>query len=290
MESSIVIDELFEALPSASSHHAVNSTLFKLFNRIAMPHVKALFSESKAVERDFGPFGKFCFPFHRLGNLDTTDLFVLNELIILSFYAANRGLYKKALDLGANLGLHTIAMSKMGLTVEAYEPDPTHFKILKENIDLNKAENIHLHQEAVSDQKGTVEFVRVMGNTTSSHIAGSKNPYGELERYPVPVVDIRDLLDGVDLIKMDVEGQEGIVISALSEKMLQKVDMLVEVGSLDNAKVVFDHVSPMHVNMFAQNRNWQKVQTLDDMPSSCHHGTLFISAKDEMPWGNFPKI
>ena len=43
-------------------------------------------------------------------------------------------------------------------------------------------------------EKGQLDFIRVLGNTTGSHIAGSKaSPYGELEKFLVEVEDINNL-------------------------------------------------------------------------------------------------
>ena len=61
----------------------------------------------------------------------------------------------------------------------------------------------------VSDQEASTEFVRVKGNTTGSHLAGSKpNPYGELERFMVHVVPMVDAIQDCDLVKLDAEGHE----------------------------------------------------------------------------------
>ena len=68
-------------------------------------------------------------------------------------------------------------------------------------------------QAAVSDQPGEAEFVRVLGNTTGSHLAGAKaNPYGKLERFAVPLVPLADMTEWADLIKIDAEGHEANMI------------------------------------------------------------------------------
>ena len=41
-------------------------------------------------------------------------------------------------DIGANIGLHTIVLSKLGYKVDSYEPDEKHFKLLIKNLKKNK--------------------------------------------------------------------------------------------------------------------------------------------------------
>lgn len=282
---SLVIEQIFSSLPTLAAHHSTHSSIYPLFRDLAASQIKTLFSDAKPQKREFTPFGSLLFPYHQMGAINSLDLFGLDELIIFSFYWANRRLYKKVLDIGANLGLHSILMSKAGFEVHAYEPDTVHFKILSENIALNQAKNIHLHNAAVSDKTGQAEFVRVLGNTTSSHLAGSKSAYGELEKYPVKVVDIKQILDGVDLIKLDAEGHEKTILLALSPAQLQKVDILVEIGSPENAQAVFHHLKNTGVRLFAQKKGWAQIQSVEEMPTSYRDGTLFISSKAQMPWG-----
>ena len=85
----------------------------------------------------FGPFGPLRFPFVQMGKLDSLHLFGDTELMLLALYWHNRDRWKQALDIGANLGLHSICMAKIGWTVRAYEPDFEHFQRLQENLDRN---------------------------------------------------------------------------------------------------------------------------------------------------------
>ena len=110
-----------------------------------------------------------------MGAIDSIDLFGLDELLIFSFYYRNRGLYKRAIDIGANIGLHSIVLSLCGIKVESYEPDPSHYKKLVRNIELNGISNMIFHQAAVSKENGVMQFVRVLGNTTSSHLVGMES-------------------------------------------------------------------------------------------------------------------
>jgi FkbM family methyltransferase len=221
-----------------------------------------------------------------MGAVDSLDLFGLDELIIFAFYAANRNRYQRAADIGANLGLHSLLMSRCGWQVTAFEPDPVHADLLARNLALNGADKaVRLERAAVSNQTGTLEFVRVLGNTTSSHLAGAKpNAYGELERFPVPVRAIADIMPTVDFVKMDAEGQERTILLATTAAHWAKTDMMVEIGSPENAEAIFNHLTSLGVNAFAQKLGWGRVASLADMPTSYKGGSLFITRHSAMSW------
>ena len=281
-----MINKIIAALTEIPSQHSRNTQIYELLNQMALAEIKR--SQLGSVDQghiELSPFGRINLPNHKMGAIDTLDLFGLDELIIFSFYFANRARYKKVADIGANLGLHSIVMAKCGWEVSAFEPDPVHAKILKNNLSLNDVKQVNLFEAAVSDKAGTLEFVRVLGNTTGSHLAGAKsNPYGQLERFPVKVISIADVIAGADFIKLDAEGQEKIIILGTEKSSWDKTDMIIEVGSLDNATAIYNHLVKLGVNLFSQKQGWKPVVSLEGMPVSYKEGSLFISKKSEMPW------
>ena len=105
-----------------------------------------------------------------------------------------------------------------------------------------------------------------------------------MERFPVDVVAIDNVMSNVVFIKLDAEGQEKVILLATSPKHWEAADMIVEVGSTENALALCNHLTSLGVNLFSQKLNWKKVASLDGMPSSYKEGSLFISKKLEMPW------
>jgi FkbM family methyltransferase len=222
-----------------------------------------------------------------MGAINSTHLCGLDELIIFSFYAANTTRYRRTADIGANIGLHSILMSKLGCEVQCYEPDPVTFERLTSNLILNTVQDsIKSNQKAVSTKSGALEFTRVLGNTTGSHLSGAKtNPYGELERFSVEVVDFIDIMRTVDLMKIDVEGHEADILCKTQLDDWLGVDAIVEIGTVSNAQRVFDHLTDLNVNMFSQKTGWKHVESFEAVPKNYKEGSLFISVKDKMPWG-----
>jgi FkbM family methyltransferase len=284
--SQTTLSEFFDNLPEIAAQHARTSPTYQALERIALARVaESGFAQSTNKPVVLGGLGPVIFPFTQMGAVSSLDLFGLDELIIFSFYWANRNRYRRAADIGANLGLHSILMGKCGWQVSAYEPDPNHAALLKRNVRLNQSSTVELIEAAVSDKPGTLEFVRVLGNTTSSHLSGAKNSaYGELEKFPVRVEAMADIMPAVDFVKMDAEGQEKIIILGTTAEHWRHTDMMVEVGSTENAAAIFEHLRKLGVRAFAQKLGWSEVKSLADMPTSYKDGSLFITRLAAMPW------
>jgi FkbM family methyltransferase len=285
MKVSFILENLFLSLPLLSNYHKPDSKIHTLLRQVARKEVDELFSDVGACATGFNPFGGIIFPYYRMGTIDSLNLFDLDELIIFSFYWINRNRYRRVLDIGANIGLHSIVLSKCGYEVHAYEPDANHFNILKQYIELNNCKNVKLFNAAVSNKKGKLEFTRVLGNTTGSHLTGSKtNPYGMLEKFLVDVEDIRSIMPGADLIKLDAEGHEKEILLSTEYKDWENTDALVEVESKNNADYIYAHFKNLNINLFAQKNNWALVKKIENMPTGYKEGTLFVTKKDKMPW------
>jgi len=280
------MEQFITVLPTIWNRHAPGSELYTLLKQVVREDVVMHFSNNEAGALSLEPFGEIIFPYYKMGNkVDTTNLFDIDELMIFSFYWTNRKRYKRVLDAGANLGLHSIILNKCGYEVRTYEPDPVHFKILSKNLETNNCNTVSPYQAAISYEAGETEFIKVLGNTTSSHIAGAKqNPYGDLERFSVKVESVHPLLDWADLVKMDVEGHEKDIILSTKRDQWIKTDALVEIENPQNAAAIYEHLTTLDVSMFAQKNNWQRVGDVADMPTSYHDGTLFVSCKEAMPW------
>ncbi len=280
-----LLEEIILILPGIKDQHARSERKYNELKDRIRGEVEDIFADVEPTAKPFSPFGELVFPYHKMGAIDSLNLFDLDELIIFSFYWLNRKRYKKVADIGANIGLHSIILSKCGYEVRCYEPDPQHFEIIKRNLSLNKAKNVEPINAAVSAEDGTLEFIRVLGNTTGSHIAGAKdNPYGELDKFPVEVKAIGQIMEWSDLIKLDAEGHEKEILLATTKEHWMKTDAIIEVENSDNAKTLYEFFEGIGINMFSQKLNWQMVKDVQDMPVGYREGSLFVTAKRNMPW------
>lgn len=285
MQKPRTLSEMITTLPYLNSQHVPGTELHNSWRALARKEAERLFSSKGESEEEFGPFGKLVFPYHKMGAIDSVDLFDIEEIIIFSFYWHNRKRYRRVVDAGANIGLHSFVLSRCGYEVRAYEPDGEHVKEMRRRLKLNSCSNVEVRPAAISDKKGRGWFIRLLGNTTGSHLAGAKpNPYGEMEHIEVELAPIGEVVDWADLVKLDIEGHEDKALLATTKEQWQNTDMLVEIGSEEKARIVYEHLQGMGVAMYSQKINWQRVREVPDMPYSYHDGTLFISMKSAMPW------
>jgi FkbM family methyltransferase len=264
--------------------HAPTSSIYQLLKFVTRESIAREFPSPDPKPVSFGPFGTLKFPYHRMGAIDSLDLFGLDEFIIFAFYNRNRSSYRRVADIGANLGLHSLVLSRSGFSVRSFEPDPAHAEIFRRNVSQNDAQDVELHEAAVSVEDGEAEFVRVLGNTTGSHLSGAKDSYGDQETFRVKVKAVQPLFQWADLIKMDAEGHEADMICSTSAADWKGTDMIVEIGNTANAERVFQHLTSLGVGMFSQKIGWRRVGIFEDMPTSHRDGSLFISLRNAMPW------
>ena len=115
----------------------------------------------------------------------------------------------RCLDVGANVGNHSIVFSRLFRTVIAFEPNPTNFTLLS----LNSAgRNIECFQYAVSDSAGSISLHTTDDFNSGAHSSQSgKNT----SFYTVKAVTLDEFLslgEKVDFIKIDTEGHEYSVL------------------------------------------------------------------------------
>jgi len=233
---------------------------------------------------NFGPFGKLNFPYIKMGNIDSLHLFGDTELMILAMYWHNRGRWKRCLDIGANLGLHSICMAKMGMQLHAYEPDEEHFQKLCANLVANKCTaEVAVFQLAVHTSNGTANFIRVLNNLTGNHLEGYKQSYGPRETVQVRTIDCRKLWSDADFAKIDSEGNEAELLLTLTKADMQHLSLVAEVRNAVNAGRIFNHfIQVLNVPIWSQKTDWAKVSSFDDMPKQNRDGSIFIGHRG--PW------
>jgi FkbM family methyltransferase len=131
------------------------------------------------------------------------------------------------LELGANVGYFTVQGARAAgprARYVAVEPHPVSAGVCRANLDLNRVGSVELvTAAAVAGTGGPAAELRVprdqLATPTVAFLgAGTElpEPMGRhvTRTIPVPAVDVRSLLPGVDLLKLDVEGQEHALLAA----------------------------------------------------------------------------
>ena len=277
----------FLDLASNFRTHGRGERYFNSLESNLLETINKVHNAMSGEELFFAEFGSIKFPFFKMGKIDSAKLFGLDELILFSFYYTNRNRYKKILDLGANIGLHTLIMKKLGFQVISYEPDSVHLVQIEKVMNLNNLNTEGLTPRAISDKRGTMDYIRILGNTTGSHLLGSKEEvYGPTEVVGVEVDDILEVLSegSFDFVKMDVEGHEVVLLNRITTQSITYTDIMLEIGSEKNASAIFSILSDKKIPAYAQKINWARVEKLQDLPSHHTHGSLFLSMQGPPNW------
>jgi len=139
-----------------------------------------------------------------------------------------------AIDVGAHLGYYALILSRIvgpNGRVIAFEPIPSNFRILSENIELNRCKNVQAVNKAVSDRSGRCEGAP-HAESNSGSFSLVKNDGAE--SITVDAVSLDDFLKNwgrpIDFIEIDVEGAEGMVLDGARKTIeLYHPILLVEV-------------------------------------------------------------
>jgi FkbM family methyltransferase len=223
--------------------------------------------------------------YFKMGKLNPSYLLGYNELIIFSFYLFNKKKYQNFIDVGANIGLHSIFFDKFNVNVKSFEPDEYHFKELKRNLLLNKTKNVKPYKFAVSNKNGNKTFVRVCDNTTGSHLIGKKkNLYGKLEKFKVKTVNLNKFLNGNCLVKIDAEGSEVDILKSIKKENFLNNDYILEINNKKNAIKIFNLSKKNKTNIFSQKIGWKKVEFINNLPMHHTEGSIIITYQKCLEW------
>ncbi|WAJ37292.1 FkbM family methyltransferase [Pseudomonas sp. GOM7] len=149
------------------------------------------------------------------GAYDKAGLFLIERLL--------SGLESPVcLDVGANIGNHSLVMSRYSAKVISFEPQPAVFKVLVKNLEDNKILNVQPLQFGLSDWSGQASMNVVDASNTgatsfASHAGAAESIEAELRRGDDEVKRLG--ISSIDFIKIDVEGLETFVIEGLRESI-----------------------------------------------------------------------
>jgi FkbM family methyltransferase len=191
----------------------------------------------------------------------------------LRFIQRNLGPGAIAVDVGANIGAHTLLCARQVSSqgrVFSLEPESRNFARLLENLSINQVECVTAIRSAVCSAEGTVQLHVFGAEAYGQHSLGIPQglPPRDFIKSSVAAVTLDGLasqygLDRIDLLKVDVEGAELEVFKGAKKLFLEK-----RIGCL-----VFEVSVPMLKGMgvetsmlfdFLHQHDYKTYQILDD--------------------------
>ena len=136
-------------------------------------------------------------------------------------------------DVGANVGQHSLFLSKFAWQVLAFEPYPKVSMQFKQQIAHNNISNIQIFENGLSDRLETLNYYAPtgtnegVGSFDKNSIVKGNESYGKLELQEGDQVIESGSWKGIKLIKIDVEGFEKKVIKGLTRTIEKERPVIV---------------------------------------------------------------
>lgn len=140
------------------------------------------------------------------------------------------------LDVGANVGFHTMAMARLVGSdgrVFAFEPNSENCRLILKTLSANSMSNVELLPVALGERRGWTHFTSHVGSNGGT-IRSSDGHYVDGAGPVVAIWPLDELnLTRVGLIKLDVEGAEGLVVRGGEKTIRQSRPVIITELSRD---------------------------------------------------------
>jgi FkbM family methyltransferase len=173
------------------------------------------------------------------------------------------------MDIGANVGVWTVALAAAHPKVHVYcfEPTPDIFRVLRNNVALNRLRNVTEAQLAVSDSAGVLPFQMTAENTSYlNRLTPSKESAEDLHRgrfTSARTIEVKSIrlddfckdrrIDRIGFLKIDVEGAEVSVLRGaeylLQNRAIELIFIEVEPDNLREMGESIDNLANIMKNM-----------------------------------------
>lgn len=161
-----------------------------------------------------------------------TMVYLFEEIFIHQAYAFQTSRTEPVIvDAGANVGLSILYFKTLWpqARIVAFEPDPKTFERLEHNVRANGFEGVTLHNVALLDREGEVEFFTDSAHPGSPAMSTTAQRLSEPQATRVPCRPFSAFLqEPVDFIKMDIEGAEGACLTEAGGRLKMADQIVIE--------------------------------------------------------------
>lgn len=163
-------------------------------------------------------------------NIEVNGVYELKELNSLKDSYADFLLDKCVIDVGANIGNHTVFFSKIAKMVYSFEPNETIFELLQ--INTKKYRNIEVFNFGCSDKEQTLAADIDQKNWGSGRISDSNSQTCNNtihSSFTLKTLDSVEVIknETIGLIKIDVEGHELPAMKGMTETLKRDKPIIV---------------------------------------------------------------
>jgi len=284
MSLATLAEEVIEFL-SSPALHATSSNAYRYLDELWIESLRASFILNRRI--DLTLFHKKCiFPAVQQGAVDSANLLSIFELMLFRWYSivAHHRPACTAVDIGANIGFHSLFMAKCCDNVMSYDADDQHKSIFLRVMEANNvSRKVLLNNCAVTDTAGIVRFTRVLDNPTASYVDNLKQGYGPLELSDVRSIPAHQAVSGSTLLKIDAEGSEFKILSSIKKfQWLNGLICFFEISSPSNRRPIYDLLSSYGVNLYPQNICWMQASSCADLPCTWRDGNCMAFLPSEI--------
>ncbi len=169
-------------------------------------------------------------------------------------------------DVGSNIGIHTIYLSKLvgkSGKVYSFEPEPNNFALLKKNIEFNKCDNVIIEHKAISNKTGKIKLL-ISNNMAGHRISNSDSQENTIIIDCVSLDDyFKNHYQKIDFIKIDAEGFDGNVIQG-GQKIFTESKNLNMLTEFHSALLKNSDMSPKQFIELIEKNNFIIYDSRDD--------------------------
>lgn len=141
-------------------------------------------------------------------------------------------------DVGANIGTHTLAFSRLARHVYAFEPQPMLYHALCGMIALNELSNVTTIHAGCYSREGTLSYAPLVMDQPNNFGALSLQPFS-----PDRAIRVVKLITDCQFLKVDVEGMELDVLRGATEMIRRcKPVMYVEADRKEKFPALLDYI------------------------------------------------
>ncbi len=234
--------------------HSDKNSSWSIFRTLISLYVRSKFSNKKTdlVQHKIGSYTFYSY---------TYPVFIelYREIFLKEVYKTELNFHTPfIIDCGANIGFSVLYFKQQYPNAEiwAFEPNPHSFSLLEKNIRENNLQHVRLFNCAVSNVEGLTTFYAPQNKSSLNGSSAQTNLASD--KITVQSKKLSKMLTDrkVDLIKIDIEGDETKVIQELDEANLLTVveEFIIEYHYdtlTENAnKVFFDFLKRFENNGF----------------------------------------